>query len=94
MATSLASSVPDVPHQPGPGFVFPSRSFGRKSTVHRSFQFQLSWFMKWPFLHYNEGTDTVFCHACLSMFKQRKSLTSTKADQTFVCTTEYCTELF
>ena len=86
MATSLATvcdDVPDSPHQPEPDFAFPKRSFGKKTVVKRSFQH--SWFNKWPFLHYNESTDTVLCHTCLLMFKQKKSLTqSTKADQAFV----------
>ena len=85
MATSfptVSDDVPESPHQPGPDFAFPKRSLGKKTVVKRSFQH--SWFLKWPFLHYKELTDTVFCHTCLLMFKQKKSLTSTKADQAFV----------
>ena len=68
--------VPEVPHQPGADFGFPKRSFGKKATVYRAFQH--CWFKKWPFLHYNESSDLVYCHTCLLMFKQKKSRTATK----------------
>jgi len=89
VVTTMAAScfvvmedVPDTPHQPKADFQFPKRSFGKKSIVHRSFQH--SWFAKWPFLHYKETTDVVYCHTCLKMFKEKKAKTSTKADQAFV----------
>ena len=43
-------------HQPGPDFIFPKRSFGKKSVIPGSYQH--SWFSKWPFLHYNEAEET------------------------------------
>lgn len=88
MATGLATlpviteDVPETPHQPGPQFSFPRRSFGKKTVLNRSFQH--AWFLKWPFLHYKESSDTVYCHTCLRMFKEKKAKTSTKADQAFV----------
>ena len=90
MATSLPicqsskaiESVENSKHQPGPEFKFPKRSFGKKDIVHRSFQH--SWFLKWPFLHYSEASDAVYCHTCLTMFRQKKNLTTTKADPAFV----------
>ena len=85
MAMSTKDSiedVPEAPHQPGQDFKFPKRSFGQKTVVHRSFQ--SSWFSRWPFLHYKESTDTVFCHVCLHFFKERTARLSTKADQSFV----------
>ena len=42
--------------------------------------YQHSWFSKWPFIHYNEAEDTVICHSCMNMFKEKKNKTSTKAD--------------
>ena len=51
--------VPERPHQPKQ-FQFPKCSFGQKTTVYRS-----EWFLKWPFLHYDESCDTVFCHTFL-----------------------------
>ena len=50
--------IPDRPHQPGQGFKFPKRSFGKKNVVLRSFQ--QSWFTQWPFLHYNESNCRTF----------------------------------
>ena len=86
MATSSSlarsSEVPDSPHQPGNQFKFPKRSFGKKNVVQRSFQH--SWFSKWQFLHYSEVNDTVVCHICLRMFKEKKDKTSSKADAAFV----------
>ena len=46
-------------------FNFPKRTFERKKVVKRSFQ--PSCFTRWPFLHYDESTDAVFCHTCLSL---------------------------
>lgn len=77
-----ALEVPDKPNQPGPTFKFPKRSFGRKVVVQRSFQH--SWFGRWPFLHYKENNDTVFCLICLKMFKEKKNRTCSKADSAFV----------
>ena len=57
--------VENLKYQPGPEFKFPKRSFGKKNIVQRSFQH--SWFSKWPFLHYSEANDEVYCHTCLTM---------------------------
>ncbi len=74
--------VPPSPHRPNANFKYPKRPFGKKNVVHRSFQ--PSWFGKWSFLHYDETSDVVYCHTCLLMFKEKKVLTSTKADRSFV----------
>ena len=36
------------------------------------------------FSHYNEAEDTVFCHTCMKMFKEKKNKNYTKADPAFV----------
>ena len=69
-------------HQPGPDFIFPKRSFGKKSVIPGSYQH--SWFSKLPFLHYNEAEDTVVCHSCMKVFKEKKNKTFTYADLAFV----------
>ena len=51
------TELPECSHQPGLDFIFPKRSFGKKSVIPGSYQH--SWFSKWPFLHYNEAEDTV-----------------------------------
>ena len=55
----------------------------------RSVVFQHARFSKWPFLHYNEADDTVFCFSCRKMFKEKKNKTSTKADPAFVSSSLY-----
>ena len=60
---------------------FPKCSFGKKSVIPGSYQH--SWFSKWPFLHYNEAEDTVICHSCMKMFKEKRNKTSTKSDPAF-----------
>ena len=57
------------PHQPK-RFNFPKREFGKKSIVKQSFQ--ADWFSKWPWLHYHEDNDTVFCRTCVKAFKELK----------------------
>ena len=76
------TDFPEHSHQPGPDFIFPKRSFGKKSVIPGSYQH--CWFSKWPFLHYNEAAeDSVICHSCVKMFKEKKNNTSTKADTAF-----------
>ncbi len=86
MASSSASSdtesvdIPAKPHQPTT-FRYPKRSFGKKKVVQCSFK--ASWFAKWPFLHYIESKDVVFCHTCLVGFKLKRMRTNS-ADPAFV----------
>ena len=68
--------LPSSPHQPS-SFTFPKRYFGNKVVVQRSCQ--RSWFERWPFLHYDEGKDVVFCHTCVTGFRQGK-MKSSKAE--------------
>ena len=49
--------------------------------VERSFQG--SWFKQWPFLHYDEAEDSVYCHTCCMAFKLRRMKT-TRADPAFI----------
>ena len=68
LATSqlATTDLPECSHQPGPDFIFfqnvclGRNVSGKKCVVQGSFQH--SWFSKWPFLHYNEAEDTVFCY--------------------------------
>ena len=57
------------PHQPV-SFEFPERDFGKQVVAKRSCQ--SAWFAKWPWLHYREGDDSVFCHTCVKAFKELK----------------------
>ena len=69
MLTSSVGSdahITTPPHQPS-NFKFPKRSFGVKKVEYRCFQ--PKWFVKWPFLHYVEAKDVVFCHTCMEALK-------------------------
>ena len=79
-STAPAVYVPDQPHQLLT-FTFPKRSFGKKALVFR--RFRPSWFSHWPFLHYDEANDVVYCHTCLLAFKIKRMMTNT-ADPAFV----------
>ena len=68
-ANIIFPTISAEPHQPR-HFNFPKREFGKKSIVKRSFQ--ADWFLKWPWLHYREDNDTVFCHTCVKAFKEMK----------------------
>ena len=81
MAASRFAGFPDiltVPHQPSSCFAFPKRPFGKQNR-----SFQRSWFIQWKFLHYDEANDTVFCHTCVSAFKEGK-MKSSCAEPAFV----------
>ena len=74
MATNFCLETQHVviaaePHQ-SQLFNFPKRSFGSKKVVKRSFQPS-----RWPFLHYDESSDAVFCHTCLMAFKLKRMKT-------------------
>ena len=58
--------VGDNPHQPR-NFAFPKR---KKKPVMRSFR--ENWFQSWPWLHYQEEMDVVFCHVCVRALKEKK----------------------
>ena len=86
MAVALASSdsfpdLPEVPHQPTT-IEFPKRAYGKKKIVRCSFQSH--WFSLWPFLHYSEASDVVFCHTCVKAFKLKRMKTSHNAASAFV----------
>ena len=92
MASSLTSGLPrpadvcdvgDKPNQPS-SFNFPKRKFGATKPVFRSFQ--SSWFNKWPWLHYDQAEDRVFCHACVQALKKGSVTRSlaTKAEGAFL----------
>ena len=46
--------------------------------------FQPAWFDKWPWLHYNEEHDVVFCHICLKAKEEKKIMWSNNAEEAFM----------
>ncbi|KAL5487102.1 hypothetical protein EMCRGX_G019661 [Ephydatia muelleri] len=79
-------SLPDEPHHPK-SFAFPKRSFGKTKPVFCSAKSQ--WFDTWPFLHYDEGQDVMFCHTCVTAFKLGRIKSSKNAATAFV-TSGFC----
>ena len=73
-------TISTEPHQPK-RFNFPKREFGKKSIVKRSFQ--ADWFLKWPWLHYREDDDTVFCYTCVKAFKELQ-MSNRNAEDAFI----------
>ena len=74
-------SLPDEPHHPK-SFAFPKRSFGMTKPVFCSAKSQ--WFDTWPFLHYDEGQDVMFCHTCVTAFKLGRIKSSKNVATAFV----------
>ena len=68
------------PHQPR-NFSFPKRYFGKTKVVQRSFQ--VSWFDKFKWLHYDEIADSAYCSLCMSVEKEGK-LKATCKDVAFL----------
>ena len=75
-------SLPNEPHHPTNRFVFPKRTFGLTKPVKCSAHY--NWFQSWPFLHYDEGQDVVFCHTCVKAFELDRMKTSKNAADAFV----------
>ena len=71
----------DKPNHPK-SFSFPKRKFGDKKPTYHSFQ--SSWFVKWPWLTYNETDDKAFCFVCIKAVQQERvrncALTSKMSD--------------
>lgn len=64
----LLDDIGDKPNQPAVSYNFPKRKFGQAKPVFRSVQ--SAWFRKWPWLHYNQVEDKMFCHTCCQAAKQ------------------------
>ena len=74
-------ALPEVgsqPHHPASDFKYPQRSFGKAMRACQS-----SWFKLWPFLHYDEAKDVLFCHTCVVGLGQKK-LKPSNVDPAFV----------
>ena len=55
----------DPPNQPV-SFNLLKRKFGQSKPVFRSVQ--PAWFNKWPWLHYDQGEDKMFCYVVILVF--------------------------
>ena len=61
--------LPDEPCQPH-HLAFPSRSFGKNAVVKRSFQ--ISWFNRFPLIHYELEQDAAYCFVCCKAVTEGK----------------------
>ena len=73
--------LPDKPHHPQ-NFSLTKQMFGKTRPVMCSAQSQ--WFTTWPFLHYVEAQDVVFCHTCVTTVKLDRIKPSNNAANAFV----------
>ena len=72
---------PETPNQPTVNFPFPKRSFGKTKPVLCSVKSY--WFKMWPFLHYNEAQDAMYCHTCVKAFVLRRIKSNHNASTAF-----------
>ena len=81
-STSNRTVTGDQPNQPLlPSF--PKQSFRLKSPVFRSFQ--SSWYKRWPWIHYDQNNDKVFCFTCLKASRLGKlKACASKGDDAFL----------
>lgn len=80
-SSSRAVSLP-VKFHPPKSFRFPKRKFGTKDE--RSFRAEWCEDAKYPWLHYDVGSDSAFCHLCMTAAHEGKLLASTKKDSAFL----------
>ena len=72
------SAIPVKKNRPFHGYSFPKRYFGKNQR-----SFLLEWFKKYPWLHYNEATDSAFCFNCMTTATGGK-IHSAKQDDAFI----------
>ena len=63
-------------------FSFPKREFGVTTVTRQSFQ--PSWFDKWPWLHYCEDSNSVFCFNCMKACSENKLHSPVNAESAFI----------
>ena len=74
--TDHVPEIPDRAHQPF--LKFPKRTFGNQQRA-----FCSSWYAKFPWLHYQEGEDKVYCFHCLVSNRHHYPV-SQKKDDAFI----------
>jgi hypothetical protein len=67
-----------TPNQPR-NFPFPKREFGKQKR-----SFQPSWFKEYPWLHYNEKSDSAFCYVCFNQNEKGNLRTARNMEQAFI----------
>ena len=83
--SSLKLNVPNIsekPNQPPNSFNFPTRKFGKTNVLGR--KFQSKWFILYPWLHYDETNDQVFCNTCIQAYNQGHLNSCNNMEATFM----------
>ena len=73
--------IPDKPYQPH-HLLLPLRKFGKSSPVYRAFQ--VSWFNRFSWIHYDVPRDAVFCFVCCKATKEKKLKVNGLTEATFL----------
>ena len=77
------NSVVIIPNKfhPPKSLLLPKRSFGSKNEKR---SYRPEWCEKYSWLHYDVGTDAVFCYICMKAEREEKYKASTKRDPAFI----------
>ena len=80
MSEPQPPDLPKDPFHPTCGFKFPKRAFGKQNRQAKS-----EWFQKHKWLHYQPGSDSVFCHVCVKAYKEKKlNWSKSKTERNFI----------
>ena len=77
--TMLFQNVGNSPHHPTRNYEFKKTKIGEQ---YRSCK--IEWFDKFPWLHYDEVHDKLFCFYCIKCAEQNKSLSSCRRKGNFI----------
>ena len=78
---TVNTTPPNEPFQPA-NFNYPARTYGNDK---RERYFQSSWFVKFPWLHYDAHIDKAFCFTCMNAIR-KNMISSTKSEDAFTAT--------
>ena len=75
----VGPEIENEPYHPGRNYKFPVRieSSGKKRSSHSK------WFEDYPWLHYSEALDKVFCFHCVKAYQEQK-ITNSKIEMAFI----------
>ena len=77
MTTGTATATICTTHQPLSS-IYPKRVYGKEKIVYCSSPWH--WFLTWPFLHYSEAEDAVYCHTCIKAFSLKRMKASLNSE--------------
>ena len=80
--TSTATSESFVKFQPPLSYTFLPRTYGKTHVKQRRCLHQ--WFREFPWMHYDEARDVVFCHTCITATKKKLLSFTRRYDDTFI----------